>query len=133
MCLSTITARRTGKNKAVTKVWKWFRVTPDRRELRSAYFPSLYSASFYSGGYGIWLKAAKCPYLLAGVGGYYPRGYHGYKDKAKRNLVAYPRLVQIPVEFRYIHTVGTQWHRSSNKIVFVASEMKIPADWKKYL
>ena len=136
MCLSTITSRRTGTNLQVTKVWKIFQIDKkhtctmcnhtSRSEDRIHWkLKDMYDRIYSEAEIGVWIKASK-----GEIKGYnygklikYPKGFHGYV--AGKN---YWDNV-IPVEFRRIHTVGTQ---AGNKIL-VAYEMRIPKNWRKYV
>jgi hypothetical protein len=71
---------------------------------------------------GVWVKANE-----GWVMNHYPRGFHGYAGKTAY-YVENDHII-IPVKFRRIHTVGTQYQRK----VLVAYEMMIPKNWRKYI
>jgi hypothetical protein len=144
MCLSLITSRRTGRNPVVTKLWKVFRVNkthtcdkchntcpssdPKDWKLTSEFQQDKYTDDKL----GVWLTAAKGVINGGKHGNFtYDRGFHAYGKRIKDTEGVYNKRysILIPVEFRYIHTVGKQ----SNKPVLVAYQMRIPKNWRKYV
>jgi hypothetical protein len=135
MCLSTITSRRTGTNLAVTKVYKNFEISkgiccvtckvtsrsddPKDWKLKCSFTSHVYTDNEI----GVWIKASKGR-IVSTYHYYrsYPEGFHAYSTRRRF-------CRDIPVEFRRIHTVGTQ----GNSKVLVAYEMRIPKNWRKYV
>jgi hypothetical protein len=141
MCLDTITSTRTGTNLAVTKVWKQFRLN------RTAVCPTCRYENesvdkkdwnLYCGWalevypedkIGIWIKASKGRIVMDDENSKYPQGFHAYARELRLPWPHNTKRNRIPVEFRCIHTVGTQ----SGEKVLVAYEMRIPKNWRKYV
>jgi hypothetical protein len=139
MCLSTITSRRTGTNLQETTVWKEFRISklhecPTCSSFVEVDDPKLWVLKngqvrddvWTDDKTGVWVKAEG---RRLGYESWrsYPQGFHGYADKAAY-YVENDHII-IPVKFRRIHTVGTQYNRK----VLVAYEMMIPKNWRKYI
>ena len=135
MCLATITSTRTGTNLAVTTVWKTFQLNKTTFCLFCKYphtasdkkdwsLKCTWNLEDYTDAkIGVWIKATKGRIRLK-RDKFYPKGFHAYFTHPK----LYGACI-IPVEFRCIHTVGTQDRRK----VLVAYEMKIPKNWRKYV
>jgi hypothetical protein len=126
MCLRTITREFTGTNMKVTRVWKEFiidRCGDKEVNLQALFFYGIYQKE----DWGVWLKTPKTRRKIrtdANPDKGYRAGFHGWKRKPCNN---HDNL--IPVEFRRIHTLGKQ----DGIDVYVAYEMRIPKNWKKYI
>src|SRR5579871_4930303 len=137
MCLYRITERFDPPKRGIVLAWKNFTLTWDYSKLTATVLglqPSQRPWRAQPYRTGVWLKAKKNK--IDAWGHFegrservqYLAGFHGYASRSTAGRSRGNMGVTIPVQFRKIRTVGRQ-----AGVTYVADEMRIPRDWKKYL